>query len=66
MAKSGRTVLVLGGGVGGVVAARRLRQRLGEGDNGLMIVGDKGIMTCAGWSGRTSSMLNIAVIVPSR
>ena len=27
------------------------RQRLGEGDNGLMIVGEKGIMTCAGWSG---------------
>jgi predicted dehydrogenase len=27
------------------------RQRLGEGDNGLMLVGEKGIMTCAGWSG---------------
>ena len=27
------------------------RQRLGEGENGLMIVGDKGILTCAGWSG---------------
>ena len=27
------------------------RQRLGEGDNGLMLVGEKGILTCAGWSG---------------
>jgi predicted dehydrogenase len=27
------------------------KQRLGEGDNGLMIVGEKGILTCAGWSG---------------
>ena len=27
------------------------QQRLGEGDNGLMIVGEKGILTCAGWSG---------------
>jgi predicted dehydrogenase len=27
------------------------RQRLGEGENGLMIVGEKGILTCAGWSG---------------
>jgi predicted dehydrogenase len=27
------------------------QQRLGEGDNGLMLVGDKGILTCAGWSG---------------
>jgi len=27
------------------------RQRLGEGHNGLMIVGEKGILTCAGWSG---------------
>jgi predicted dehydrogenase len=27
------------------------RQRLGEGDNGLLIVGDKGMLTCAGWSG---------------
>ena len=26
-------------------------QRLGEGDNGLMLVGEKGILTCAGWSG---------------
>ena len=26
-------------------------QRLGEGENGLMVVGDKGILTCAGWSG---------------
>jgi predicted dehydrogenase len=27
------------------------RQRLGEGDNGLLIVGEKGYLTCAGWSG---------------
>ena len=27
------------------------QQRLGEGDNGLMVVGEKGILTCAGWSG---------------
>jgi len=27
------------------------RQRLGEGENGLMFVGEKGILTCAGWSG---------------
>jgi predicted dehydrogenase len=27
------------------------RQRLGEGENGLVIVGEKGILTCAGWSG---------------
>jgi hypothetical protein len=27
------------------------RQRLGEGDNGLMFVGEKGVLTCAGWSG---------------
>ena len=27
------------------------KQRLGEGDNGLMIVGEKGVLTCAGWSG---------------
>jgi hypothetical protein len=27
------------------------RQRLGEGENGLMIVGEKGILTCGGWSG---------------
>ena len=27
------------------------RQRLGEGDNGLLLIGDKGILTCAGWSG---------------
>ena len=26
-------------------------QRLGEGDNGLMLIGEKGILTCAGWSG---------------
>jgi predicted dehydrogenase len=26
-------------------------QRLGDGDNGLMLVGDKGIITCPGWSG---------------
>jgi predicted dehydrogenase len=26
-------------------------QRLGEGSDGLMLVGDKGILTCAGWSG---------------
>ena len=27
------------------------KQRLGEGENGLMVVGEKGILTCAGWSG---------------
>jgi predicted dehydrogenase len=27
------------------------RQRLGEGENGLMLVGEKGILTCGGWSG---------------
>jgi predicted dehydrogenase len=27
------------------------RQRLGDGDNGLMLVGEKGVLTCAGWSG---------------
>ncbi|MBP1605899.1 MAG: putative dehydrogenase [Acidobacteria bacterium] len=27
------------------------RQRLGEGDNGLLVVGEKGVLTCAGWSG---------------
>jgi predicted dehydrogenase len=27
------------------------RQRLGEGDSGIIFVGDKGIITCAGWSG---------------
>jgi hypothetical protein len=27
------------------------KQRLGEGDNGLLIVGEKGVLTCAGWSG---------------
>jgi predicted dehydrogenase len=27
------------------------QQRLGEGNDGLMLVGDKGILTCAGWSG---------------
>ena len=27
------------------------RQRLGEGDNGLLLVGEKGVLTCAGWSG---------------
>lgn len=37
MATSGRTVLVLGGGVGGVVSARRLRQRLGEGDRVVLV-----------------------------
>jgi hypothetical protein len=26
-------------------------QRLGEGKDGLMVVGDKGIITCPGWSG---------------
>lgn len=35
--KSGRTVLVLGGGVGGVVAARRLRQRLSDRDRVVLI-----------------------------
>jgi predicted dehydrogenase len=28
-----------------------VRQRLGEGDNGIFFVGEKGIMTCGGWSG---------------
>jgi predicted dehydrogenase len=27
------------------------KQRLGEGDNGVLFVGDKGLITCAGWSG---------------
>jgi predicted dehydrogenase len=27
------------------------RQRLGDGDNGLLVVGEKGALTCAGWSG---------------
>jgi predicted dehydrogenase len=27
------------------------RQRLGEGDNGIVFIGEKGIITCAGWSG---------------
>jgi predicted dehydrogenase len=27
------------------------RQRLGDGEDGLLIVGDKGYLTCAGWSG---------------
>ena len=27
------------------------RQRLGDGHDGLLLVGDKGIITCAGWSG---------------
>ena len=27
------------------------RQRLGDGQDGLMMVGDKGVLTCAGWSG---------------
>ena len=27
------------------------RQRLGEGQDGLLIVGEKGYVTCAGWSG---------------
>src|SRR5215212_6878910 len=27
------------------------RQRLGDGEDGLLIVGDKGCLTCAGWSG---------------
>ena len=27
------------------------RQRLGEGEDGLLIVGEKGVLTCAGWSG---------------
>jgi predicted dehydrogenase len=27
------------------------RQRLGEGDNGILFVGDNGFITCAGWSG---------------
>jgi predicted dehydrogenase len=26
-------------------------QKLGEGENGLMVVGDKGVITCPGWSG---------------
>ena len=26
-------------------------QKLGDGDNGLMLIGDKGIITCPGWSG---------------
>ena len=27
------------------------KQRLGEGDNGINFIGEKGIITCAGWSG---------------
>jgi predicted dehydrogenase len=27
------------------------RQRLGEGDNGILFVGERGLITCAGWSG---------------
>ena len=27
------------------------KQRLGEGSNGIIFVGEKGIITCAGWSG---------------
>jgi predicted dehydrogenase len=27
------------------------RQRLGEGNSGIVFIGDKGIITCAGWSG---------------
>jgi predicted dehydrogenase len=27
------------------------KQRLGEGENGLLLVGEKGYLTCAGWSG---------------
>jgi len=27
------------------------KQRLGEGDNGILFVGEKGFITCAGWSG---------------
>ena len=27
------------------------RQRLGDGADGLMLIGDKGVITCAGWSG---------------
>jgi predicted dehydrogenase len=27
------------------------KQRLGEGDNGVLFVGEKGMITCAGWSG---------------
>ncbi len=27
------------------------RQRLGEGNSGVTFIGDKGIITCAGWSG---------------
>jgi hypothetical protein len=27
------------------------KQRLGEGDNGVIFVGDKGLLTCGGWSG---------------
>jgi len=27
------------------------RQRLGEGENGLLVVGEKGVLTCGGWSG---------------
>jgi sulfide:quinone oxidoreductase len=37
MSKSGRTVVVLGGGVGGVVAARRLRQRLRDRDRVVLV-----------------------------
>ena len=27
------------------------KQRLGEGNSGIIFIGDKGIITCAGWSG---------------
>jgi predicted dehydrogenase len=27
------------------------KQRLGEGDNGILFVGERGLITCAGWSG---------------
>jgi hypothetical protein len=27
------------------------KQRLGEGDNGILFIGEKGMITCAGWSG---------------
>jgi hypothetical protein len=27
------------------------KQRLGEGENGLLIIGEKGYLTCGGWSG---------------
>ena len=34
-----------------VIDADDPKQRLGEGENGLLIIGEKGILTCAGWSG---------------